>query len=82
MEAYDGGPFPMKSVLSAMPDGMGYYHGFVAGDTRRIDIRLERELWEIYVAGENIGWAPTKDEAEKRAVNFVHATHGLEGQTE
>lgn len=59
------------------PDGLGFYYGTLAGD--RIDIRHEDPLapnaehlcWHIYINGDHVGAAPSKEEAEREALEWL-----------
>jgi len=68
------------SILSAEPDGMGFYYGHAPGDFRQINIKPtfvnETDLaikWEVYVAGDLIGHAETKAQAETKALLWCSA---------
>lgn len=75
------------SILSQLPDGFGFFYGFVKGDFRRIDVRQEGYdrpgstisdgpganwgRWHIWVGGESVGLAETKAEAEANAIAWM-----------
>jgi hypothetical protein len=73
------------SILSDVPDGMGYFYGFRDGDSRQINVRLElcarsitgvlvQELWIAYVSGNAIGGSyATLAEAETAAIEWMEA---------
>lgn len=67
------------SVLSAQSDGCGFFYGYLPGDYRQINVRRELAdnkpvfLWHAYLAGELIGTAHSKDEAEAMAVEYAKA---------
>ena len=61
----------MMSCLSELPDGAGFYYGFLPGTTIRIDVRRGPvDLnWRAYVAGQRIGDVfESKAKAESAAV--------------
>jgi hypothetical protein len=64
------------TVLSKLPDGLGFYYGYIKGDRRRIDIRLEDlpggEYWCVYIAGDLVDdTCTTKEEAEREALEYL-----------
>lgn len=70
------------SILSSMPDGVGYFYGFRDGDHRQINVRREGEdetdplwkavLWFAYVGGERLSEGhETKDQAEAAAIKWA-----------
>jgi hypothetical protein len=62
------------SILSDLPDGMGYFYGFIAGDSRQINVRREDFRWKAYVGGEPLdGEYTTKIGAEAGAVAWMKA---------
>jgi hypothetical protein len=73
-----------KSILSELPDGVGFYYGFIDGDHRQINVKLackSPEWWIAYVGGEPVAPAddphavlyPSKDEAEAAAITWAKA---------
>ena len=60
------------SILSAMPDGVGYYYGFKP-DGRRVDVCIDVSrgpsdlLWRAYVSGVRVGDSETGVFATKAA---------------
>lgn len=65
------------SILSALPDGMGFYYGFAKPDMRRIDVANvgNKKYWAAYVAGEpidSIGY-DCKETAEEAALAWLKA---------
>lgn len=76
------------SVLSELPDGMGFFCGFADGDSRQINVRLELDeqsatssddpmnwdhKYHAYVAGTLIGKASSKAAAEAMATAWMVA---------
>lgn len=68
------------SILSAEPDGAGFYYGKAPGEFRQINVKPtfvnDSDLalkWEIYVDGELIGQAETKAGAETKALLWCSA---------
>jgi hypothetical protein len=76
------------SILSVMPDGMGYYYGFAKPDMRSIDVRCEdgerigtnnsdlnvmRGNWVSWIAGNAVACSATKEEAEAKAIAWLKA---------
>ncbi len=64
------------SVLSDMADGAGFFYGFLPGDHRQLNVRLEvrpgRYCWIAYVGGVEVGDGfDTKAEAEAAAVAYA-----------
>jgi hypothetical protein len=59
------------SILSDLPDGAGFWYGFVKGDSRRIDVRQETGHWAAWVAGTRIAAGRTKAEAESMAISWM-----------
>ena len=71
------------SWLSSIPDGVGFFYGWLPGDTRRIDVRFERAArhhlepgaatgwWVAYVAGEPVGSGDTLAAAEVAAIAWM-----------
>ena len=43
-----------QSILSKQKDGLGFYYGFVKGDHRQVNVRLEKGVWVGYVHGEAV----------------------------
>lgn len=72
----------MDSILSAVPDGMGYYYGFKAGDGRQINVQpcggMHTDMyWRAFVGGQEIT-SPhgprafiTKEYAEEAAIKWM-----------
>lgn len=65
------------SCLSLLPDGAGFYYGYIPGDYRRIDVRDEGEVnapdWVSYVAGEMVSRSHKFSDAEYRAIKWMRA---------
>lgn len=65
-----------KSILSG-PDGLGYYYGFLEGDSRQINVRKLHTIalqpqWHAYVGGTRLGGAwETMSEAEAAAIKWA-----------
>jgi len=68
-----------KSILSERQDSIGYYYGFLDGDNRQINVRLENKqigsvtvsAWIVYVGGVQIAIELSKGEAEKTAIKWI-----------
>lgn len=62
-----------SSILSLEPDGVGYHYGFLDGDHRQLNVRLEGDYWVAYVGGDAIGDFDSKDLAEAGAIKWARA---------
>lgn len=60
-----------QSVLSLLPDAMGFYYGFIPVDPRRIDVQNTVDGWIAYVGGDPIGTAASKEAAEVLARHYM-----------
>lgn len=69
------------SILSRLPDQMGYFYGFHHDDPRQVNVRQELDGWVYYVGGDRIGVRETKDEAEDAAIVWIRA-HPQEDEDE
>lgn len=73
-----------KTLLSIAADGMGFYYGFVDGDS---NVRIEgteeypKGYWRAYVGGEPIGCFSTKEFAEQQAIAWIKANPEEDGPT-
>jgi len=76
-----------KTILSDRPDGCNFYYGFVEGDSRQINVRIEgteeypKGYWRAYVGGEPIGCFSTKEFAEQQAIAWIKANPEEDGPT-
>jgi hypothetical protein len=63
----------MASILSNRPDAFNYFYGFMKGDHRQINVRLEDMVgWNAYVGGEKVpGHFHSKNEAEQAAISWA-----------
>jgi hypothetical protein len=72
------------SILSRVPDDVGFYYGFIKGDGRQVNVRLEQvpvrygaglgQKWFGYVGGEKVtDWHTSKESAEAAAVAWAKA---------
>lgn len=66
------------SLLSNQPDGLGYYYGFVKGDSRQINVRDEGPRygpprWTAYAGGVVVATGlSSKTQAEVFAIDWIH----------
>ena len=60
-----------NSILSELPDGCGFYYGFSGDDHRRIDVRKEGDIWNVYVAGALVLCSTSKMLAEIDAIQWL-----------
>lgn len=62
------------SFLSVLPDGCGFHYGFIPGDYRQINVRMEHPgEYVAYVGGERITpwtFVSVKD-AERYAISWM-----------
>ena len=68
------------SILSELPDGLGFFYTFYKDDHRQINVRLEEREWIAYVGGEKVGALASKDLAEAAAIRFIEANPVGEGE--
>lgn len=59
------------SILSKVADGCGFHYGYAPHDFRRIDARREKDYWAVYVAGDLVGHASDKEQAEACALSWM-----------